>query len=89
MLRWLKNRWLRKDEVEQFLSGGIEVPVSAALTNRQHAPNALIERMAKRIQYIEHGGRHTWESCQESARQRAIAQAKACWDEVQEYGKPW
>lgn len=42
----------------------------------------IILRIAKRIQWVEHGGRHTWESCMQSARDRAILQAKATMDEI-------
>jgi hypothetical protein len=37
-----------------------------------------ILRMAQAIQKIEHRGYHTWESCDETARQRALEQARAC-----------
>lgn len=36
-----------------------------------------VERCARAIQQIEHGGWHTWESCTESARNRAARQARA------------
>ena len=38
----------------------------------------VVMRLAKRIQWIEHGGRHTWETCMDSARTRATEQARAC-----------
>lgn len=42
----------------------------------------VVMRLAKRIQWIEHAQRHTWDSCSESARARAIEQAKACVMEI-------
>lgn len=46
----------------------------------------LVMAIAKRIQWIEHGGRHTWETCMPTARIRAIEQAKACLDEIRMCG---
>jgi hypothetical protein len=33
--------------------------------------------LAKRLQQIDHNGRHTWESCHQSARDRNLAMARA------------
>ena len=44
--------------------------------------HAVVMRLARRIQAIEHAGHHTWESCHEMARQRAIRQASACFEEM-------
>lgn len=35
---------------------------------------------ARRIIDIEFNGRQTWDSCMESARERAITQAEVCWN---------
>ena len=40
----------------------------------------IILKMAKAIQAIEHNGWHDWYSCHEVARERALKQAKACFD---------
>ena len=42
----------------------------------------IILAMAKEIQRIEHKGFHTWETCHESARARAVMQAEACFKVV-------
>lgn len=34
-------------------------------------------RLAKRLQQIDHGGRHTWDSCHEQARARNLEMARA------------
>jgi len=48
--------------------------------------SSLVVAIAKRIQWIEHNGRHSWESCMPTARIRAIEQAKACIDEIERFG---
>lgn len=49
-------------------------------TGHRIAPVVL--RLAKRIQRIEHNDRHTWQTCAQSARDRAVLQAKAVLEEL-------
>jgi len=46
---------------------------------------AMVLAMAQAIQYIEHGGWHTWESCDQGARDRALRQAEACMKIVEDH----
>jgi len=48
----------------------------------------IILKMAKAIQAIEHKGWHDWESCHEVARERALKQAKACFDIMSSFKDP-
>jgi len=41
---------------------------------------AVIDRMARAIVDIEFSQRHTYETCMDSARERARRQAEACFD---------
>lgn len=52
------------------------------MTQANERIHPTVLRLAQRIQFIEHGGRHTWETCMQTARDRAIEQAQACLTEM-------
>lgn len=69
------------DLIQAYAEGEIESVEAIYLAmNRASHSEELILAAARQIQKIEHLGYHSWESCDESARKRAIKQAKKCWE---------